>query len=58
MNLKRKEKRIHVDKILLTFFSAIIFSIIGSIFTRIGIHNYEELKIKYNEKSNINYKVY
>lgn len=58
MNLKRKEKRIHIDKILLTFFSAIIFSIIGSIFTRIGIHNYEELKIKYNEKSNINYKVY
>lgn len=58
MILKLKEKIKHIDKITLAFFSVVIFSIIGCIFARIGTHNYEELKIKYNEKSNINYKVY
>ena len=52
------KKEIKMNKFNLTFICTIILSILGSICARIGTHNYEEIKIKYNEEKNINYKVY
>lgn len=47
-----------IDKLTLSFLIVIVFSILGFILTKIGKHNYNEIKIKYQETSDVNYKVY
>ena len=47
-----------IEKFKFLFVLVFIFSILGSIAARIGTHNYENIKIEYSEKNNINYKVY
>lgn len=52
------QKKVKINKFNFTFLCTIILSILGSICARFGTHNYEEIKIKYNEQKNIDYKVY
>lgn len=56
VNITNKLKPI--DKMTVTFIGIIICSLIGFIFARFGIHNYEQKQVSYNENSNIEYKVY
>ena len=56
-NTNKKNVKL-IDKFKMLFAIVVVFSIFGSIAARIGTHNYENIKIRYSEKNNINYKVY
>lgn len=53
-NTQTKKK----DKFLLVFLIVILCSILGFGLVKFGKQNYEEIQIKYKEKSDIDYKVY
>ena len=47
-----------IDKLTFVFVGIVLCSLLGYFFARFGIHNYEQVQVLYNEKSNIEYKVY
>lgn len=56
MSNSKKYKKI--NKFMLTFILVMLFSILGYVLVKLGKNNYEEIQVKYEEKSNIAYKVY
>ena len=56
VNIMNKLKPI--DKLTLVFVGVILCSLLGFVFTRFGVHNYEQVQVSYSENSNIEYRVY